>query len=114
MKRLIGVNLILGVWLMVAPFALRYATGHTSASSNDVVIGLVLVGCSLWILTSATTPLGALALESLCGAWLFLAPLALQKRAVSDALANNAVVGAIVLLISLGEIWAQSGRHHAA
>jgi hypothetical protein len=43
MKHVIGLNLILGVWLLVLPFAF----GHvTVAMWNDVVFGLVIISSS--------------------------------------------------------------------
>jgi len=113
MKRIIELNLILGVWLILSPFVLAYATGHVPAMSNDIGVGVVLVVCSAWIMTvGATAPLGAVAIEALCGLWLIAAPFALRERALTHALANNVIVGAIVLVVSLGEAWMLTGRPH--
>jgi hypothetical protein len=115
MKRIIEINLILGIWLIAAPFVLAYATGHIPAVSNDVAIGVLLVACSLWILAATVTPLPAVVFQGLCGAWLIAAPFALHERTLTHALANNVVVGAIVLLASLTEAWMATRRvHHTA
>ena len=115
MKRIIEVNLILGIWLIVAPFVLMYATGHIPAVSNDIVVGILLVGCSLWVLGAPTTPLTAIAFESLCGAWLIAAPFAFHERALRHAFTNNMIVGGIILLVCVGEEWMLThGQRRAA
>jgi hypothetical protein len=105
MKRIIEINLILGVWLIVAPFVLAYSTGHVAAASNDVVLGLLLVGGSLWLLAERSGYLAVTAFETACGVWLMLAPFVLHGRAAPHVLANNVAIGAIVLIVSLSEAW---------
>ena len=114
MKRIIELNLILGVWLILAPFVLSYATGHSLALSNDVGVGVLLVACSFWILAASTVSLGVIAFEGICGIWLFVAPFVLSERAMLHTLANDVVVGALVLLISLADAWMVSRREHHA
>jgi len=113
MKRIIEINLILGIWLIASPFVLAYAAGHAPAVSNDIVIGVLLVACSLWIVATPVTPYSAVAFEGLCGVWLIAAPFALRERALAHAVANNVIVGAVVLLASLTETWMIRRLHHA-
>ena len=40
-------NVVLGVWLLAAPFALAYS-GTTAALWNDIVIGLVVLVLGTW------------------------------------------------------------------
>src|SRR5690242_7064956 len=42
-------NLVLGFWLIVAPFALGFAT-HRAATWNHCFVGLVVGGGALWAL----------------------------------------------------------------
>jgi hypothetical protein len=114
MKRLLEINSILGAWLILAPFVLAYSSGHTIAVSNDIVIGVLLVGCSLWAMTAEARRLFLAVFEGLCGAWLIAAPFVLHERALSSAFANNVAVGSIVLLVSLVEGWMLSGRPYRA
>ena len=46
-KFLDWINLLLGVWLIIAPFGLAY-TAVTAAAYNDVVIGLLVVILTSW------------------------------------------------------------------
>lgn len=41
MKQLAWVNVVLGVWLIVAPYVLGYSTAST-ALWNDIIIGVVV------------------------------------------------------------------------
>lgn len=112
MKRIIEVNLVLGAWLILSPYILAFATGHSVAVSNDVAIGVLVLGCSLWAIAPAAPRLYLAACEGFCGAWLLVAPFALHERRLMHASANNMVVGAVVLLVSLGETWMLAGRSH--
>jgi hypothetical protein len=41
MKSLSWINFVLGLWLIIAPFALRYSTVST-AMWNNVIVGIVV------------------------------------------------------------------------
>ena len=47
MKALCWTNFALGVWLVIAPFALLYR-GIQAALWDDVVVGLLIAAYSLW------------------------------------------------------------------
>lgn len=40
-------NVVLGLWMLVAPFALGY-TATTAAMWNDIIVGLVVAGLGTW------------------------------------------------------------------
>ena len=44
------INVIAGIWLIIAPFVLGYCT--TAARWNDVVLGIIIAAMSLWSLVS--------------------------------------------------------------
>jgi hypothetical protein len=41
------VNAAIGVWLIIAPFALSYPTGSV-AMTNDIIVGLIIAGLAAW------------------------------------------------------------------
>lgn len=41
------VNVILGVWMVMAPFVLGY-TGIRIALLNDMIVGVIITGLALW------------------------------------------------------------------
>jgi SPW repeat-containing protein len=104
MKRTVWMNGILGVWLVVAPFVLGYSASLTM-TANDVIVGVLIVMCAWWILTSAEpTPTMAVGL-GLCGLWLIVVPFLLAYAAWSLPMANDVAVGAVTLAITLAEAW---------
>jgi hypothetical protein len=114
MKRIIEINLVLGVWLIVAPFVLAYSRGHIVAMSNDVVLGLLLVASSLWALAERSGHIGVAAFEAACGVWLMLEPFMLHGRTAPHAFFNNVAVGGIVVIVSLTDTWMLAHRARQA
>lgn len=44
------VNLVLGLWLLAAPFALSFYGNETTAAWNHIVLGVLIAGDALWAL----------------------------------------------------------------
>jgi len=38
-----GINLVLGLWILIAPWALGYAGVTNGAAANDSIVGFVIV-----------------------------------------------------------------------
>jgi hypothetical protein len=92
-----SVNLILGLWLIVAPFILAF-TG--SAFLNDMLCGIAiaaLAGMRVHSPTLATKPASWVNLA--IGAWLIVAPFVLDYRS-GPAAWNDIVVGIFVLMFA--------------
>jgi hypothetical protein len=101
MKRSIWINLLLGIWLIIAPFALPAATGMTSASAaNDVVLGILLIAFSWWIIAAMAPPTGAAWFEMLCGFWLIAAPFVLRYNSRMPAVWNDVLCGIIAVVVA--------------
>ena len=100
-----GINLALGIWLIIAPFIL--ATSG-SAYWNDIVVGIlvaILAGTRLAKPTASTKSLSWT--NAGIGVWLLIAPFALTY-ATEAAVWNDIIVG--VLLIIFGAWSAQLPR----
>jgi hypothetical protein len=104
MKRFTWITLILGIWLIASPFALGHAS-TTAATANDVIVGILFLGCSWWIVGGMAQPSVVNWFEVLCSIWLCAAPYALHYERLSHAMANDVVVGIITLLVGLIEAW---------
>jgi hypothetical protein len=113
MKRVVWLNVVLGVWLVLSPFMLDSgASGIAMANTvivsllNDVVVGLILIGDSWWVLGGLGAGVSASGIGALAGVWMILAPSLLgysQLRALS---ASDMAVGVLVLVASSIETWA--------
>ena len=92
MKNLAWANFVLGIWLIAAPFVLLYR-GIQAALSEETE----QAPAANWIV-------GAL------GLWAVVSPYVLHFSAVTNALLNNVIVGAVVAIVA---IWltTEFGRH---
>lgn len=52
-------NLVLGLWLIAAPFALQFYQTETVATWNQVILGLLIGGNAILVLTRRPTALRA-------------------------------------------------------
>ncbi len=46
------VSLVLGAWLIIAPFALGFYASLATAAWNDVIVGVLIVGDAIWALAA--------------------------------------------------------------
>jgi hypothetical protein len=107
MKRVSWINLILGIWLIIAPFALGSMAMHV-AVGNNVVLGILLIASSWWILAAATEAVGVSWFQMLCGIWLIISPFILHYGGLTHAMANDVVVGIIAFVVGLLESQARA------
>lgn len=88
-----AINLVLGVWLIVSPFALGYAAQATTAW-NAYAIGVVIAvlsAAALWQFQKWEEWLSAL-----LGAWLIVSPWILGLGVGDVATWNQVIVGIVV------------------
>jgi SPW repeat len=99
------ISLVLGIWLLAAPFALgTFPANNRLPLTNDLALGVLLVASSWWILAASAMPAIAAWFQMVCGAWLIVAPFALQHRTLSRAVADAVAVGIVVLVVSALEL----------
>jgi hypothetical protein len=104
MRHITWINLIVGLWLVVAPFAvmipLSQSPGTTSVLlfGNDILIGLLLIGSSLWIVFGVAPPASAAGFQVLCGAWLIIFGLVFYRHFPPE-LVNHLVSGIVAIAI---------------
>lgn len=90
-----GTNAVLGLWLVIAPFALMY--GVASATWNDAIVGVLVATLAA---TRAFGTLGTTGLSwtnAALGAWLIAAPFVLGYSGLAAALWNDIIVGVAIL-----------------
>jgi SPW repeat len=106
MKRITWINLLAGIWLLIAPFVIGVAV---SSGANDIVLGLLLLLTSLWILAATPLPAGVAWFQVLCGVWLIIAPFALGYNHVGTAMSNDVAIGILTAIVGLVESRAIAG-----
>jgi len=100
MKNVTWINILLGIWLLIAPFALSSVGGSGAWSANDVILGILLIAASLWIV-SAAAPTGAVWFEVLCGIWLVVAPFVLRYSGTGVKMTNDVISGIIAIVVAI-------------
>lgn len=102
MKHVSWVNLIVGIWLLIAPFVYG-SMGLTVPMTNSVILGILLIVSSWWILAATAQEASVSWFQFLCGIWLIIAPFVLRYHEARQVLANDIVIGVIVFVVSLLE-----------
>ena len=49
------VNLALGIWLVIAPFALDFYGAQEAAAWNQIIVGILISGAAIWTLAERPT-----------------------------------------------------------
>jgi hypothetical protein len=105
MKRVTYINLVLGVWLLAAPAAFGTFTTSRIAAANDVALGALLIAASWWLVAARAAPLPVSGFQLLCGIWLIVGPFLLRYGGFAQATLSDMIVGALVVIVSVLEIW---------
>ena len=93
-----AVNVVLGVWLIVSPWAIGYQD-QTAALADAIAVGVALIA----------TALGAIFVpraweewtEGVLGLWLFLSPAVLGFTADRRALLSAVITGVVIVALAL-------------
>ena len=93
-----GINMAIGVWLILAPFILSYASG-LAAIRNDIVVGAVVLVFSL-IGLGATRNAGLRWVNILLGIWLLFSPFMFGYAAYAAPFWNDIIFGALVIIFA--------------
>lgn len=93
-----ALNVIAGIWLIIAPFVLLY--GNSTARINDIVLGIVI---GVFALIRSFIPgfqtVWLSWLNALWGIWLIIGSFFLEYS--GQARVNDIILGIIVLLLGL-------------
>ena len=99
-------SLLLGIWLVISPFALALTS---SAIWNNVICGAAVFVLAVVRLSRPPGTRAASMLNALLGIWLVFAPFVLDFAA-GEAVWNNMLAGMLVLMLALSSA-AQMANH---
>lgn len=107
-RSLSGINFLIGLWLVAAPFVLSY--DKSVAYWSEIITGALI---ALFSAARLLTPRlhSASWLNSLAGVWLIISPFILGFS-VAVAYWNALVLGVIVTVLSLSNVGTVSHRTH--
>jgi SPW repeat len=92
-----GLNLLAGIWLIIAPFVLGYRNGDPYW--NDIVFGAIVALCALARLSGAYRAEWLSWLNALIGVWIFVSAFWLDSTARAGW--NDIILGVIVFVLAL-------------
>ncbi|HKE83383.1 MAG TPA: SPW repeat protein [Vicinamibacterales bacterium] len=98
MKSVSWVNLVLGVWLLCAPWVL-----HSSglAMANSILMGVIVIAiAALSLLTRARNHVPAW-FQVAAGFWVFFSPWALGINHETSIVVTSTIAGALIIIFSL-------------
>ncbi|HUV71396.1 MAG TPA: SPW repeat protein [Clostridia bacterium] len=90
------VNLIAGLWLIIAPFVLGFSE-ITAATINDIVLGAIIAIVSAIRIFSSVRWNWLSWLNVLLGFWLIIAPFVLAYPAATPRF-NDIILGIVVII----------------
>jgi SPW repeat-containing protein len=99
MKSLGWANVVLGVWLIIAPWVLGYV--DPTAETQDVVVGILITVISVWALSTAVTNAGAAWAQLGLAVWLFIGPWVLGYANASPAFTNDLIVSILIVTFAI-------------
>jgi hypothetical protein len=121
MKALSWTNFVLGLWLLISPFALGYSG---TAATEAVIVGILIAALAFWrALGEETEGMKSVSWAvAVLGVWSIIAPFALGYTAILVAVWNDVIVGLIVAVLAAtqalqtphGRTIGRAAEHHGA
>jgi hypothetical protein len=90
-----GINVLLGIWLIISTFVLTAFNNLPNARWNNVIVGILVAIFGL-ARFSSTAPTGLSWANLVLGIWLIISPFVLGFAHVVGAMWHNVIVGIIV------------------
>lgn len=97
--RLSGVNMLLGLWIMISPFVLGFHQ-FLPAVRNNTAVGVGIAFFALLRLSSIENQPVWSWCNTLLGLWLIISPFLLGFAHLPPAMLNNLLAGALVQLLA--------------
>lgn len=93
-----GLNILAGLWLIIAPFLLNYGDLR-AALGNDIIVGIIVASIAFTRAAGAYQAAWLSWTNFVLGAWLVIAPFILAYGQAAP-LWNDIVLGVIVLALA--------------
>lgn len=93
-----NINILLGIWLILAPFLLSYS-GLSTPTWNDIIIGILVIGVAL-LRTFGYGMAGTSWVNVVLGVWLILAPFVLNYRSNATPRWNDVILGILIVIFA--------------
>jgi hypothetical protein len=101
-------SFLAGLWSIVDPFAAGYNTVNSVATTEAVVIGVLIAGFGLWLAVAIDAPLFVDYLIGLFGIWSIIAPFVMTFGHLTAAVYSDVIVGIIALVAAVFSIYTRA------
>ena len=101
-----GLNVLAGIWLIIAPWVLGYST--SDPRWNDVVFGFVIGVLALIRATGGVREDWVSAINALIGIWLIVAAFTIDQT--TTAMWNDVILGIVVFVLAIASVEAGTPR----
>jgi len=108
LKHINQFNIVLGLWLIAAPFVLNYATRIETL--GDITVGVVFIACSGWMLLGLQFADWCPWVQMLGGIWLIASPFVERYGQLSRPFTNDIIIGGLGILTSATIAWLSTSR----
>lgn len=99
-----GINMLLGVWLVVLPFLFAY-TNVAAATWNSIVIGLIVIAAGWVRMINLEDMFNIGWVNLIAGLWLLASPWAFGFYHFTAPLWNTLTVGVIIIVVALSGLF---------
>jgi hypothetical protein len=93
-----GINLILGLWLIIAPFVLGFS-GYRHSEWNCIVVGVIVATLAAIRIWGGRAASWLSWINAALGLWLIVSPWIYNNSNVNAILWNDIIVGAIIVVL---------------
>jgi ABC-type molybdate transport system permease subunit len=94
-----SINILLGIWLIIAPWVLGYA--HlTTAQTNDIIVGIIVAIVAAVRSFGSYNMRGWSWINILAGIWLIIAPFVLGYSNNTTPLWNDIILGIVIAVLA--------------
>jgi SPW repeat len=90
------ITVLAGIGLVAAPFAAGYNTLSNVATSEAIVLGVLIAGLGLWTALGTGVPVYVDYLLMVCGGWSIIAPFVLAYSDTTMARNSDVIAGIVV------------------
>jgi len=94
-----SLNILLGIWLVIAPFVLNYARLE-AAQTNDIIVGIIVAIIGAIRSFGAFTQPAWSWVNVVLGVWLIIAPFVLGYSGSATPLWNDIILGVIIAILA--------------
>lgn len=105
-----GLNIIAGLWVLVSPWVLNYASSRPSLRTDDVVVGIIVAVLAAIRAFGDQRAASLSWINLLLGIWLVISAFMWSSTAAPVPFWNNIIMGVIVFVLGALGAMASPGR----